>query len=495
LVPSVDADKSAARSQTSTTPRRSNEPASHDIQQNTKQRVKSGWTQPKSLQDSLGTLRWVKPKQAQMAEIHRPRPSFLRASVKASPIKAAVPDVAETGGLIRLATAQVPTPAEEEDASEVFDVEPFDLDELLGDDDGDDGFPLPGAPGDDELPGAAEGNDLPADDLPADDLPADGLPADDPPTDDSELQPIEPVAQPLDSAEDGAVEPEPATNQPLPNVDNGGLPGDLPTPDNGTTFPDVEPTPLGQPGDSIELEPLTDELASMFNGRDCPAEEKIFLEAWEELRRRPISSISLDITPSITPTQPENAAAAQAENMAAAPSRVWRDRRGRVLAEGRMVNYRNAQIRVETESGSEDLSWYALSNEDLCFVSSWWELPSEFSAATNEYVPRDWTLTTFTWTASALSHKPLYFEEVQLERYGHSAGPIKQPILSGVHFFGNIFFLPYQMGLTPPTECQYVLGYYRPGSCAPWLLPAVPLSARGARWQLAAVIGALAIFP
>ena len=87
------------------------------------------------------------------------------------------------------------------------------------------------------------------------------------------------------------------------------------------------------------------------------------------------------------------------------------------------------------------------------------------------------------------------FDEVQLERYGHSAGPIKQPILSGVHFFGNIFFLPYKMGLNPPTECQYALGYYRPGSCAPWLLPAVPLSARGARWQLAAVIGALAIFP
>ena len=99
-----------------------------------------------------------------------------------------------------------------------------------------------------------------------------------------------------------------------------------------------------------------------------------------------------------------------------------------------------------------------------------------------------------TWTASALCHKPLYFEEVQVERYGHTAG-IVQPFISGAHFFVNIAFLPYNMGINPPNECQYALGYYRPGNCAPWLMPPVPLSIRGAAVQAGAVAGVIAIIP
>ncbi len=479
LVSSVDADRPTTSRRLRQPPAMAPSPQKpKDRQQTAAQKTGDAWTQPRSLQDSLDTLRWVKPKQAHMAEIHRPRPSFLQASIKAAPIEVVVPSVAETSGFVRLVAAQAPAPAEAPNQAEVLDDEPLDLEDLLGDDGEDERLNLP----DDEFV------------LP-DDLGDGEQPAEEPGLDqvDPEIDPMVP---------DMDAEPEPAMDTDLPDIEDGGPPAELPTPGNGTTIPDVVPTPLDDPGSSIELEPLSDEIASMFNGRNCPEEELIFHRAWDELRRRPISSISLDITPSIAPTtpalniqDPQDPESVRADRMAAAPSRVWRDRLGRVLAEGRMLNFTDAIVRVETASGIEDLSWYALNNEDLCFVSSWWELPSEFSIATNQYVPRDWTLTTFTWTASALSHKPLYFDEVQLERYGHSAGPIKQPILSGVHFFGNIFFLPYKMGLNPPTECQYALGYYRPGSCAPWLLPAVPLSARGARWQLAAVIGALAIFP
>ena len=66
-----------------------------------------------------------------------------------------------------------------------------------------------------------------------------------------------------------------------------------------------------------------------------------------------------------------------------------------------------------------------------------------------------------------LCHKPLYFEDVQLERYGHMAGPWVQPFVSCADFFLRIPILPYEMGLEPPNECIYALGYYRPGSCAP----------------------------
>ena len=102
---------------------------------------------------------------------------------------------------------------------------------------------------------------------------------------------------------------------------------------------------------------------------------------------------------------------------------------------------------------------------------------------------------TFAWTASALCHKPLYFEDVQLERYGHSAGPIAQPFLSTAHFFGNIAILPYKMGINPPNECQYALGYYRPGSCAPYMIEPFPLSLRGALYQTAFVAGLITLLP
>lgn len=99
------------------------------------------------------------------------------------------------------------------------------------------------------------------------------------------------------------------------------------------------------------------------------------------------------------------------------------------------------------------------------------------------FQPRQWAGLTYTWKASGLCHKPLYFEDVQLERYGHSWGPYLQPIISGGHFFLNVPILPYNMGLEPPCECMYTLGYYRPGSCAPYMLDPIPLSVRAALFQ------------
>ena len=114
----------------------------------------------------------------------------------------------------------------------------------------------------------------------------------------------------------------------------------------------------------------------------------------------------------------------------------------------------------------------------------------------NEPLPsREWPLITYNWKASALCHKPLYFEQVQLERYGHSWGPYVQPIMSGVHFFGSVPVLPYKMGVRTPCECVYALGYYRPGNCAPYMIDPVPLSLRGALFQAGAVTGISAVIP
>ena len=106
-----------------------------------------------------------------------------------------------------------------------------------------------------------------------------------------------------------------------------------------------------------------------------------------------------------------------------------------------------------------------------------------------------WGPTTFRWKASGLCHKPLYFEEVHLERYGHSWGPYLQPIISGGHFFLTVPILPYKMGLYPPCECLYTLGYYRPGNCSPYLLDPLPLSIRAALIQGGVSTGVAAMIP
>ena len=106
------------------------------------------------------------------------------------------------------------------------------------------------------------------------------------------------------------------------------------------------------------------------------------------------------------------------------------------------------------------------------------EFPQWCSMGKDPFVPRSWPNTTFHWTASALCHKPVYFEDLQVERYGHTFGPWLQSVISGGHFFLSVPALPYAMGLFPPNECVYTLGYYRPGSCTPYVLDALPLSLR-----------------
>lgn len=111
------------------------------------------------------------------------------------------------------------------------------------------------------------------------------------------------------------------------------------------------------------------------------------------------------------------------------------------------------------------------------------------------YAPRQWADVTFMWKASALCHKPLYFEDVHLERHGHSWGPIAQPIVSGAHFFSRFAVLPYCMGLKTPTECVYTLGHYRPGNCAPYMIDPIPFTWRAALFETGGVFGMIGIFP
>jgi hypothetical protein len=123
------------------------------------------------------------------------------------------------------------------------------------------------------------------------------------------------------------------------------------------------------------------------------------------------------------------------------------------------------------------------------------DYPCECRLEGEAYEPRRFASTTVTWKAAGYCHKPLYFEDWQLERYGHSHGPLADPFFSAAHFFTTLPVLPYKMGVELPWECVYPLGYYRPGSCAPWTVPAIPISFRGMAVEAATVTGLVFLLP
>jgi len=123
------------------------------------------------------------------------------------------------------------------------------------------------------------------------------------------------------------------------------------------------------------------------------------------------------------------------------------------------------------------------------------DYPRECRLEGDAYEPREFASTTFTWKAAGYCHKPLYFEQWNLERYGHSRGLVADMFLSGAHFFATVPVLPYKMGVELPWECIYPLGTYRPGSCAPWTVPAIPVSPRVLAVEAATATGAVFLLP
>ena len=177
-------------------------------------------------------------------------------------------------------------------------------------------------------------------------------------------------------------------------------------------------------------------------------------------------------------------------------NRTWRGSQGEHIAEGRLVDLVYGTVVIQQSDGKR-VSYLQrlLSDADQVYVSEAWGIPVTCPLGDQGFAPRFFVDSTFTWKASGACNKPLYFEDVSLERYGHEWGPVVQPVVSTVRFFGDLAVLPYKMGIHPPNECQHPLGFYRPGSCAPWSIKPVPLSLRGAVTQAAFVTGTVFTLP
>jgi len=173
-----------------------------------------------------------------------------------------------------------------------------------------------------------------------------------------------------------------------------------------------------------------------------------------------------------------------------APNRTWYDYDGQVVAQGRLIDLVFGTALIEQADGTRtSYLLRKLSDGDQAYIAEVWGVPVTCSLGDQGFEARVFADSTFTWKATGACHKPLYFEDVQLERYGHEWGPVVQPAISSLNFFGSFALLPYNMGIHPMNECQYPLGYYRPGSCAPWTLGPIPISLRGALSQASVVTG------
>lgn len=277
------------------------------------------------------------------------------------------------------------------------------------------------------------------------------------------------------------------------------LPGrDGPTEDRG----DPEETPQQQTGrtelpslrdqskQQDEIDQLMNEMQQK-NQQDPEQDEarsKAPIESCDDFRQRLLGGSIRDIALDMSPPP------SRIRDQFVAISRSWTDRLGNVIVTGTMVDLRRGYVIIDAGTGLQKIPYGKLSDADWSAVSEYWQIPELCSVGNTIAPTRSWIPQTVTWHASALCHKPLYFENRQLERYGHSHGPVLQPIHSTAHFFVSLFTLPYQTAIHPPTECRYALGYYRPGNCAPWLKDPVPISLDGIRRQALIATG-LAFIP
>ncbi|WP_437188428.1 hypothetical protein SH668x_001874 [Planctomicrobium sp. SH668] len=95
-------------------------------------------------------------------------------------------------------------------------------------------------------------------------------------------------------------------------------------------------------------------------------------------------------------------------------------------------------------------------------------------------IDRQFSMIDYQWMPTNLKHKPLYFEDVALERYGQQYPCGIQPFVSIGRFAVQGFGLPYQMAIDPVWRDIYPLGYYRPGDKAPELENQVPINLQAA---------------
>jgi hypothetical protein len=120
-------------------------------------------------------------------------------------------------------------------------------------------------------------------------------------------------------------------------------------------------------------------------------------------------------------------------------------------------------------------------------------LPPETSI-TGTLAPRAFLPQQATLFPSYVVYHPLYFQQINAERYGWELG-VFQPLVSTAQFYGDVLLMPYKVAYNPPWTCDANTGYNLPGNPEPLRFLTVPFSWRGVAAEVGAAVGGAAIFP
>lgn len=89
-------------------------------------------------------------------------------------------------------------------------------------------------------------------------------------------------------------------------------------------------------------------------------------------------------------------------------------------------------------------------------------MPVQYEVTRRSMNGQSWMLNYGTWRSPNFAHRPLYFEDANLERFGGERRG--QALFSAAHFFASTLTLPYQIGKNHPCDLYYTSGYGRPGN-------------------------------
>lgn len=120
--------------------------------------------------------------------------------------------------------------------------------------------------------------------------------------------------------------------------------------------------------------------------------------------------------------------------------------------------------------------------------------PEEPVLAREPYQGRHWPNLAKRVEPHYVCYGRLHFEQPMSERYGWSFGAA-DPVVESLHFFTDVFLLPYHLGTRPFDHTECSAGRCLPGDAVPLALSPPQLSVTGLLAQTGAVVGGFFIFP
>ncbi|HQR07352.1 MAG TPA: hypothetical protein PLN21_11050 [Gemmatales bacterium] len=109
-------------------------------------------------------------------------------------------------------------------------------------------------------------------------------------------------------------------------------------------------------------------------------------------------------------------------------------------------------------------------------------------------VKRNFPESKATEISSYVVYNPLYFQQINTERYGWELG-VFQPLVGTAQFYGDVLLLPYKVAANPPWKCEANAGYALPGDPEPLRFLTPLFSWKGVAGEVGAAMGGIWFFP